>query len=140
MAGRPVGEKKFDERVEQVLFLANNADKVAKLINASIVDAKNRIESANRVRSEALRKFEADKAVTVKMMTDAGLNEETAIMIADRQKPAFDDSAIKADVGRVNKGEALINAINELSEGIDALEHFVTSSVEGKDLVNAQFR
>lgn len=140
MAGRPVGEKKFDERVEQVLFLANNADKVAKLINASIVDAKNRIESANRVRSEALRKFEADKAVTVKMMTDAGLNEETAIMIADRQKPAFDDNAIKADVGRVNKGEALINAINELSEGIDALEHFVTSSVEGKDLVNAQFR
>ena len=140
MAGRPVGEKKFDERVEQVLFLANNAEKVAKLINASIVDAKNRIESTNRVRNEAIKAFESKASVKLAMLQKTGMSAEDAQAFVDMDRPAFDDNVINADIGRVKKGEALIKAINDLAEGVDALEHFVTSSVEGKDLVNAQFR
>ncbi len=140
MAGRPVGEKKFDERVEQVLFLANNADKINKLINASIVDAKNRIESTNRVRNEAIKAFDAKASVKLAMLQKTGMSPEDAQAFVDLDRPVFDDNAINADVGRVNKGEKLINAINALSDGTDALEHFLRSSAEGADLVNSQFR
>lgn len=124
--GRNVSEKTQEIRFTQVLGMASRADKVIAIIEASVNDARNRVESFNRRREAKMALY-----------SSFGLADEQikGLMAADGLD---DEKIVKADLGRVAGGDALIGAFKILGENVPALKHYLSTEA-GREFVNDLF-
>lgn len=120
MAGRPISANTVNVRRSQFLGLISQSDKVINLITNSVESAKVRMEAGLKAREsevENLRSIGATDEMVAKFLANKGTIDYSA------------------DKGRIERAEAIINAVKVLSDNESALNHYLSSSA-GSDIVN----